>query len=481
MMHPIKTIADLPSHPDPMVLGLALKQVHEVFEKLADQYGKLFTVQFANKPMLVVADTKLINFVLCKRPELFGPYVRNSNMLAAIKADGIETADNNEWKRQRAVVAASMESAYLSQYFGNISAVTEDLKNHWVAFGDSLAKTDLEAEIFGFAISVFTALVFGDMAGMPADERELARERLYTVIAILGKRIDALLPQMHLESFSGDKDFDTQIQDIYRTIANIIAHNRTVLGGENGTGKAVNLLQVFMVIMAEQGLDICTAKLIENILQILLASESTTANTLLRVLHRLAVNPHVQKDVQDEVAVLLGQHGTIDNIKDIKKLKCLEAVIYETMRMESVSRLVIMETKADVLLDDVAIPCGTPLILLIAYGALDEENFHQAKDFDHRRWLGESKAQSVQHNNKAFLGFGAGPRSCPGRGLAMLVMKTVLAMICGNFQIRPVADNAAAIGSTTKDQPSPLGFTIESREWNQGLNNRRIGETEHVY
>jgi cytochrome P450 len=36
--------------------------------------------------------------------------------------------------------------------------------------------------------------------------------------------------------------------------------------------------------------------------------------------------------------------------------------------------------------------------------------------------------------------FGSGPRLCPGRSLALLEMKTVLAMIARNFRVEPACD-----------------------------------------
>lgn len=156
----------------------------------------------------------------------------------------------------------------------------------------------------------------------------------------------------------------------------------------------------------------------------------------------------------------------IENIKDIKKLRYLDAVIYESIRMSPSSRVVIVEAKVDLLLGDIEIPRGTPVALLSAYCAMDEENFHQATTFEHRRWCSERK-EDFSHNKKAFLGFGAGPRSCPGRGLAMLVMKTVLAMVFRNFQVRLVSGKPVLDEIVSKDKPFPLDFTIEIRGKNQ--------------
>ena len=167
-----KNISELPCHPDPVTMKPDLDRAHEIFEQLAEQYGKIFTVQFANQPMVVVSDVKLINFALCKRQELFGPYHRISKILEAIKSDGIEAADDDDWKQQREIIAASMDSGHLNRYFENIKVATEDLKNRWTAYGENLAKADLKAEIFDYSISVFTAIMFGDMAYLPAHERE---------------------------------------------------------------------------------------------------------------------------------------------------------------------------------------------------------------------------------------------------------------------------------------------------------------------
>jgi cytochrome P450 len=463
-MRVTKNISELPGPPGPVIMDADLSRAHAFFEGLVAQYGHMFTVQFAGQPMVVVAGTKLLNFILCKRPELFGPYCRNSRILEAIKADGIETADGPDWKRQREIIAASMESGYLARYFGHIKAVTEGLKDRWLSYGENLPQTDWAAEIYSFSISVFTAVMFGERAARQTGEPEGAPDLLLDLVAVLGARIDALLPQMHLPSFSEDKGFEEKITEIVRVTKNLVSHNRALLAGNKGAGQVDNLLQVLITTMEEAGLVSHDVKLTENILQILLASEPTTAETLLRVLHCLAAQPHVQHEIQDEVDALLGKRAFIEDIKDIKKLKCIDAVILETMRIASVSRLVLVAAKTDLSLEDVAIAKGTPLILLVAYGGLDEANFYQAQAFDCQRWRSENRMAFEPHNSKAALGFGAGPRSCPGRGLAMLVMKTVLAMICKNFQIRPVPETPATDETVANGRPGLLGFTLEARE-----------------
>ena len=56
----------------------------------------------------------------------------------------------------------------------------------------------------------------------------------------------------------------------------------------------------------------------------------------------------------------------------------------------------------------------------------------------------ESEAgRTDTHNTKAFMPFGAGPRFCPGRQLAMLQIKMVIAMLCRDFEVKRPKDAPA--------------------------------------
>jgi cytochrome P450 len=86
--------------------------------------------------------------------------------------------------------------------------------------------------------------------------------------------------------------------------------------------------------------------------------------------------------------------------------------------------------------------------------------------FKPERWL-ESNPTACAHNRNASAPFGAGPRFCPGRNLALLEIKMAMAMLCKNFSItrvetgRPVQE----IFSFTM-MPDKLLVTFEARRGN---------------
>ncbi|HEU5178672.1 MAG TPA: cytochrome P450, partial [Burkholderiales bacterium] len=72
---------------------------------------------------------------------------------------------------------------------------------------------------------------------------------------------------------------------------------------------------------------------------------------------------------------------------------------------------------------------------LMRAGATDERRFADAQAFDPERWLSGTSASSAKRVARPF---GAGPRLCPGRYLALLEMKMLMAMLLASFEIESV-------------------------------------------
>jgi cytochrome P450 len=85
---------------------------------------------------------------------------------------------------------------------------------------------------------------------------------------------------------------------------------------------------------------------------------------------------------------------------------------------------------------------------LMRPGAVDQSLAADAAEFRPERWTEASPAgpagDAARGLLKASMPFGAGPRLCPGRYLAMLEMKMVLATIARNFELIDVSTGDGA-------------------------------------
>jgi cytochrome P450 len=115
----------------------------------------------------------------------------------------------------------------------------------------------------------------------------------------------------------------------------------------------------------------------------------------------------------------------------------------------------------DTTLGGIAIPAGTICIFLMRAPALDHRHFEQPASFHPDRWLREEPA-----GKRVAMPFGAGPRMCPGRYLALLEIKMAIATVLGGFDLLSVA---SADGGEVRERlaftmtPTPLHMHLRPR------------------
>jgi cytochrome P450 len=137
--------------------------------------------------------------------------------------------------------------------------------------------------------------------------------------------------------------------------------------------------------------------------------------------------------------VLGGAPGAQD-LEQLGRLDVVEACANETMRLKPVAPFIINQANHDVLVGDVAVPAGGFVLCLMRPAGLEDAHFAQPQAFDPKRWLaGQGAAQAMASAKRVTMPFGAGPRMCPGRYLALAEIKLVAAMLLANFDIESVA------------------------------------------
>ncbi len=155
---------------------------------------------------------------------------------------------------------------------------------------------------------------------------------------------------------------------------------------------------------------------------------------------------------------------TVDALtqEDLSRLDFVEACLHETMRLKPVAPFMVLQANEDVQVAGLRLPRDTLLWCVMRHHSVDGEYFPQPDAFLPERWLDERAAGP---GKRISMPFGAGPRICPGRHLALTEMKMVLAMLLSTFEIEAVDTPG---GGPAEERMSftmvPVGLRMRLRE-----------------
>ena len=136
------------------------------------------------------------------------------------------------------------------------------------------------------------------------------------------------------------------------------------------------------------------------------------------------------------------------------------------MRLKPVAPFIMLQALRETTVGDIRVPAETLVWANLRHDSVREQYFADAAAFDPERWLHAQAGPGATSVNRIAMPFGAGPRVCPGRQLAMLEIKMALATLLGRFEIESVStadggepDELMSFTMT----PSPLTMRLRAR------------------
>jgi cytochrome P450 len=432
----LRKITDLPGPRGLPFLGnlleLETSRLHLIAEGWSRTYGEYFRFRIGPRQIVVLANPDTIAAALRDRPDTFRRTRRLSEIADDMGFNGVFSAHGDSWRRQRPMVMAGFDPRRIRSYFPALSRVTERFARRWQRAAAAGEAIDLQADLMRYTVDVTSGLAFGvDMNTLESDE-EVIQTHLDKVFPALFKRLFAPLPQWRLFR---DRSLDKHLEALQRAVAEFIAQaRRRVEADPKLREQPANLIEAMIVARDDPQSGLTDGDVAGNVLTMLLAGEDTTANTLAWMIYLLHRHPEALARARDEV---LGKDW--HDYEQMSALPFVDACISETMRLKPVAPIILLQPTRDTVVGDIEVPEDTILMCLMRAGATDERRFPGALAFDPARWLdGQIRGASASSPKRVSMPFGAGPRLCPGRYLAILEMKIVMAMLLERFEIEAV-------------------------------------------
>ncbi|XP_053556231.1 cytochrome P450 4V2 [Bombina bombina] len=128
-----------------------------------------------------------------------------------------------------------------------------------------------------------------------------------------------------------------------------------------------------------------------------------------------------------------GQSDRPVTMDDLKKLRYLEAVIKEALRLYPSVPFFARTVTEDCTIRGFHVPKGVNIVIIPYALHRDQEHFPEPEEFRPERFLPEN---AVGRNPYAYIPFSAGLRNCIGQRFALMEEKVVLSAILRNFSVQ---------------------------------------------
>lgn len=433
-----RRVADLPGpRPWPVIgnlLQFDLPRLHQQMEDWADVYGPTYRLRVGPREALVVSDAEVIAGALRDRPDTWRRMRPIEAVIRESGGHGVFSAEGDDWRRQRRLVMSAFDPGHLKRFYPSLRRVTERLMSRWREAARRDEAIDLQASLMRYTVDVTTGLAFGvDLNTIDAPHP--LQEHLDKMFPMLFRRINLPFPYWHYVRLPIDRAYDRHLVHVHAAVRGFVQAARQRLQDEPmRREQPADLLEAMLAARDADGSALTEEEVTGNVLTVLLAGEDTTANTLGWALWLLHTHRGDWQAVIDEVDAALGTEALPPRFDAARGLDRIEASVNEAMRLKPVAPLLFLEANRDTRIAGFHVPRGEPLFCLMRKAALDTKLAADIADFRPARWLADG-AGPGRAAQKATMPFGAGPRLCPGRYLALLEMKMVLSMLARNFEL----------------------------------------------
>lgn len=416
-------------------LSIDMTRLHLQVEEWADVYGRIYYMRLGPRPVLVVNDAKVAEQFFRERPETYRRVSDVETVFSEMSAAGVFSAEGDAWRAQRRLAMEALANRNLRGFYPTLEVVAARLVRRWERAADEGRVLDIADELKRFTVDVTTALVFGHDMNTLEKGDDIIQRHLEKIFPAFNRRLNALFPYWRYIRLPKDRDLERSIESLRDWIRNLVGDARERLATAPDRPSA-NFLEAMLSARDLDGQPFSEDVIFGNALTMLLAGEDTTAYTLAWCVHHLCEDRRVTDALRRELDEVLSEDQRWPkDIEQAGRLVYANGVANESMRLRAVAPTIFHEPLRDVVIEDVRVPKGTMIISLSRLPTLEASNFREPRSFLPERWL---PGWEGPHESSAHVPFGSGPRICPGRSLAILEMRVVLAALYRNFLVERV-------------------------------------------
>ncbi|CAB9529472.1 Psoralen synthase (Fragment) [Seminavis robusta] len=435
----------------------------------AEKYGDsgCFEIDMFGKRMVVVCREDRAAEVYAQRPF---KVTRTANLRAAVDSvggTGVFSAEGEQWKQERKLISTTLNRSNMKDYLTILKGTATSLIQKWeVDAKESSASVVTVNQDLTHALADSVAKVFighdmgclrnetSDVASMAFRAFKAMEARMFTPIRywnipFIGQDIDGY-----------GKYFRKGMAAVSKIIDAFELDRASAPTTHDGTPQSKLFLGKLYDAMEKESSKLSRERVTGNIMTAFAAGTETTSSTLATTLFLLASNVELQSELRDHVKGFDLDEASFHDY--YTKLPLLKSFLHEVHRFYT-SLIQGLQTAADIPFCGTTLPKGSRVLIIAWHVTLQKESPPKGVPagldnapttvFSPRRYLvpvddddsaGGQKWKCVDPITKgaAFLPFGHGVRSCPGRSYSEILSYSVLIKMLQTFKFELAPDHA---------------------------------------
>ena len=385
---------------------------------LARHYGDAASFRIGPVRFFQFTHPEAVQEVLVKQAKKLQKPGRLKQILGKWDGEGLLLSEGEFWIRQRRLVQQAFQPRRVQAYAQDMVRIARQMLARW----ENLDEIDVVEEMHRVTLDIVCKTLFGVETQDHAEIRENVQTLQDTALLEFGR----LVPLPDWLPIKNKRRMRAAIGYMNRFLDTIINQRRA---SREDRGDLLSML-LLSVDHEGDGQGMSNQQARDEAMTLLLAGHETTATTLIWTAYLLAAHPEIQQRTAQSVAEVLGDRPP--TFEDVPRLTAVDMVLKEAMRLYPAVYFTAREAAEEVEILGYHIPRGSQIHLLLYATYHDPRWFDAPEEFRPERF---APGYEERLPACAYVPFGAGPRACIGKGMAMIEATLVVATLLQSYRL----------------------------------------------
>ena len=422
--------------------------------RMQAKFGDVVQFPIPDPPTYLVSDPEAARRVLVGNARAYGKRTIQYTTLSLVTGEGLLTADTDLWRGQRRRLQPAFHHSTLELIADHVRTSTDRMLDGWAKSNSSIV--DIDAAMMHLALEVVGKSLFG--ADLSGDASRLARATVEALDIVVKKARSPLSLPLRVPT-PANVSLRKAIANLDSAVDAMLAERATRRLAE---GEPPRDMLDLLLAAADDGQTMSRDEIRNQIITFIVAGHETVASALTWAWQLLVMHPSTLQRLRDEAAPVVNEGGPY--FADLARLPYTAAVVDEVLRLYPPAWLITRRSHEDDELAGIAVGAESLVIVSPWLVQRHPSIWDRPNQFIPERFLdsdGQRRRDLI--NGPGYIPFGAGPRLCIGRDMALVEAVLVLAAVATRIELTPVGPTPVAMPLVTIRPQGGLPMSVRVR------------------